>query len=194
MTIRIEEIEKDDLDIYDDISPEFTVESKLEVELVDRGLGGMKIVEREIKDPYLKNYDEMKENGVEEWTEEFDTTNWGFFLIYQDDRAVGGMTMAYRSPDVNMLEGQEDMAVLWDMRIEPEERGQGLGSQLFYRAIEWCKNRGVRLMKIETQNINVRACSFYRGMGCELGEIDRYAYRGEERLEDEVMLIWYLKV
>jgi len=42
-------------------------------------------------------------------------------------------------------------------------------------------------MKVETQNINVPACSFYRRMGCTLGSIDRFAYA---ELPDEAQLIW----
>ena len=50
-----------------------------------------------------------------------------------------------------------------------------------------------RLM-VETQNVNVPACRFYRAMGCELGEIDRYGYWGAAEVDvtQEVMLLWYL--
>ena len=45
-------------------------------------------------------------------------------------------------------------------------------------------------MKIDTQNDNVPACKFYAKQEARLGEINKYAYYGEDT--DEVMLIWYL--
>jgi hypothetical protein len=47
--------------------------------------------------------------------------------------------------------------------------------------------RGCRLLKIETQNVNVPACYFYRRMGCTLASIDSLAYPD---LPDEVQLMW----
>ena len=32
--------------------------------------------------------------------------------------------------------------------------------------------------QIETQNVNVGACRFYAAMGCQLGAVSRFAYRG----------------
>ncbi len=47
-------------------------------------------------------------------------------------------------------------------------------------------------MRIETQNVNVPACSFYHSQGARLGEINRYAYTGHLDVGREVMLVWYL--
>ena len=68
-----------------------------------------------------------------------------------------------------MLDRRADLLVLWDIRVNPDCRGQGVGSALFQQAEAWGRAHGCRQLKVETQNINVNACRFYRAMGCELG-------------------------
>jgi ribosomal protein S18 acetylase RimI-like enzyme len=87
-----------------------------------------------------------------------------------------------------MLAGRDDVAVLWDIRVSPRERGSGIGSALFRAAGDWASARGCRRFKIETQNVNVPACRFYQKMGCTLGAIDRFTYAGQP---DEVQLLWW---
>jgi ribosomal protein S18 acetylase RimI-like enzyme len=87
-----------------------------------------------------------------------------------------------------MLEGRDNLAVLWDIRVAPEARGQGVGSALFRSAEEWAKARGCRQLKVETQNINVAACRFYARQGCVLIRVDRHAY---PELPEETQLLWY---
>ena len=52
-----------------------------------------------------------------------------------------------------MLGGRDDLAVLWDIRVSPPERGTGVGSALFRAAEDWAGTRGCTWLKIETQNI-----------------------------------------
>ncbi len=97
--------------------------------------------------------------------------------------------MAFNTSGVYMLEGRHDLSVLWDIRVQPELRGRGIGHALFMQAAEWSRARGCTQMKIETQNVNVPACRFYARMGCELGAINRYAYAGQPHVAHEVMLL-----
>jgi ribosomal protein S18 acetylase RimI-like enzyme len=99
--------------------------------------------------------------------------------------------VAWSTPGVHLLDGRDDVAVLWDIRVSPAHRGTGVGSALFRAAESWAAARGCDWLKIETQNINVRACRFYRRMGCTLGAIDRFAY---PELPDEVQLLWWKAV
>lgn len=166
----------------------FTVERILEVSLVDGGLGGFLLSEVAVANPWIKDYDAVKGEGPTRWVKRFDVTNWGLIAAHEDDRRVGGAVVAFNTPGVNMLEGRSDLAVLWDIRVRPEARSTGTGTALF-RAVEtWARARGCRSLKIETQNINVPACRFYRRMGCTLGSIDRYGYA---ELPGEVRLIWF---
>jgi GNAT superfamily N-acetyltransferase len=94
---------------------------------------------------------------------------------------------AIRRLDPN-LEGCRDLSVLWDIRVAPDARGKGIGSALFERVEAWAKANGCRQLKVETQNINVRACDFYARHGCEL----RAVHHAEcPELPAEIQLLWY---
>ena len=67
-----------------------------------------------------------------------------------------------------MLEGRRDLAALWDIRVSPNARRQGVGSALFERVEAWAGLHGCRQLRIETQNTNVQACRVYERQGCQL--------------------------
>ncbi len=81
-----------------------------------------------------------------------------------------------------------DLSVLWDIRVAPDARGKGVGSALFQRVEAWAQAHGCRQLKVETQNINVRACGLYVRNGCELRAVHHAAY---PELPEEIQLLWY---
>jgi len=149
---------------------------------------GFVLTERNLAAPYVKDYDAIGGEGPTRWAHRFDLSNWGFLAARVDGRLVGAAAIAFDTAGVDMLEGRRDLAVLWDLRVAPDARGQGVGSALFRAAEAWGRARGCAQLKIETQNINVPACRFYAGMGCVLGAVDRSAY---PELPDEIQLLWY---
>jgi len=195
MNYYIEEISADRLDQYAQISIGFWVNSSLQVQPQESGLSGMLFVEEAVTPPYFKDYDHQEAEGSPIlWPKQFDVSQWGFFLALRGETAVGGAAMAFQTAGVNMLEGRNDLAVLWDIRVKPEYRGQGVGAALFRHVLSWARARGVRQLKIETQNINLAACRFYAKMGCHLGMIHRYGYAAVPGCEHEVMLCWYFNL
>ena len=111
------------------------------------------------------------------------------FAAYDNGSRVGGATVAFDAADVWFLEGRKDVAALWDIRVASDARGGGIGKALFTAAAGWAKERDCRLLKIETQDINVPACWFYAAMGCELGAVNCFAYQAP--YADEVQFVWY---
>ncbi|MGD2206052.1 MAG: GNAT family N-acetyltransferase, partial [Anaerolineae bacterium] len=132
------------------------------------------------------------ESGPLSWSVKFDVSKWGFFLALDGDRPVGSATAAFDAPGVSMLEGRKDLAVLWDIRVHPDERGRGIGSRLFRRTANWARQRGCGQLKVETQNINAPACRFYASQSCKLGAIHRHGYAHCPHVAHDVMLLWYL--
>lgn len=204
MGISIQITGPESLEAYTSVPIAFTVRSRLRVELEERGLGGIRLVEEPVNPPYVKDYDESERPP--EWAEKFNVRNWAFILAMTGDSdlarganslvgatnfLVGAATVASDTPGVFMLEGRRDLSVLWDIRVHPDYRGQGIGAKLFSAAADWSRARGCSQMKIETQNINVPACHFYARMGCELGSIHRYGYAATP-FADETMLFWFL--
>lgn len=123
----------------------FVVDRILEVTVADGGLGGMSLTETPVADPYLKDYDAIESAGPERWAECFDVSNWGMIGACRDGARVGGAVIAFRTADLRMLGGRDDVAVLWDIRVAPGQRGAGIGSALFRAAEGWAGAPGLRL-------------------------------------------------
>jgi ribosomal protein S18 acetylase RimI-like enzyme len=196
MMLTIQKVGIDGLPAFASIPISFLVESIFRIEAVDRGLAGFRLREEKVDPPYLKDYDAGGCNGSPEtpldWPRLFDISNWGIFLACEGEPPLGGAAVALHSAGVNMLEDRRELAVLWDIRVRPENRGQGIWQQLFRHAADWARGQGCRQLKIETQNVNVPACRFYARQGCTLGGINRFGYAGCPSVAHEAMLLWYL--
>ncbi|MCL5999341.1 MAG: GNAT family N-acetyltransferase [Chloroflexi bacterium] len=192
MTIRIQAGNADLLPSYAAVPIAFRVDSLFRMERVDSGLGGIVLREEKIASPFIKDYDAYEQPTA--WPQRFNLRNWCVLLALDGEHPVAGATLAFDTPGVHMLAGRTDLTVLWDIRVHPDVRGKGVGTQLFTRAVEWARTRKCCQLKIETQNINVPACRFYARQGCHLGEINCYAYANEPSVADEVMLVWYLNL
>jgi len=172
---------------YAAVSIAFKVDSILEVSLGKSVPGDFVITERRLDVPYIKDYDAIDGERPAQWTERFDVSEWGLISAHSNDRRVGGTVIALNTAGVDMLEGRDDLAVLWDIRVRPELRGQGIGTALLHAAETWAAKRGCRQIKVETQNINVPACRFYARHGFVLASVNRSAYK---ELPDEIQLLW----
>jgi GNAT superfamily N-acetyltransferase len=187
MQVIIVEESPDILPQYEKVPIAFRVETHFIVAPIENGLGGLKFVEESVV-PYVKDYDAFESERPSAWSKRFDISRWGIFSAFDAARRVGGAAVAWHTPEVEMLEGREDLACLWDLRVHPDYRSKGVGHLLFSQVVEWARQKQCRRLKVETQNINVSACRFYARQGCELRGINRYVY-GEAL--DEIQLLWY---
>ncbi len=185
--LRLTEESQDCLASYAEIPIAFTVTSLIQVALIDSGLAGFTIREEPVATPYLKDYDAVDSERPLGW-QRGDLTNWGFIGAFQEGRRVGGTVVAWKTDGVDMLEGRSDLAVLWDIRVAPDVRGEGIGGFLYQHAEQWAVRHGCGTLKIETQNVNVPACRFYARHGCHLGAVQLHAY---DEFPEEVQMLWY---
>ena len=166
----------------------FTVDRVLDVTARADDPGGFAFSERRLEVPYEKDYDAIDGEGPLRWARRFDLSNWTLFAARVGTRRVGGATVAFDTPGLTMLEGRRDLAILWDIRVSPDARRQGVGSALFETLEAWAQLHGCRQLKVETQNTNVRACRFYERQGCQLRAIHRAVYPD---FPEEIQLLWY---
>ena len=188
MTIEVAEEPMSALSQYAGVPIVFTVDRVLDVTARVDGAGTFELSERRLEVPYEKDYDAIDGEGPLQWARHFDLSNWAIFSARVAGRMAGGAAVAFDTPGVTLLEDRRDLAVLWDIRVTPNARRQGVGSALFERVEAWALRHGCRQLKVETQNTNVRACRFYERQGCQLRWIDRAAY---PQRPEEVQLLWY---
>ena len=193
MSLDIQEIGVDLFPLYDAIPNCFRVKSVLRVEVVDGGLGGFRFTEEKVAEPFIRDYDSQNDDNPTSWAARFDTSKWGIFLARDGDRPLAAATIAIDAAVYPMDRFQrKDLAVLWDIRVHPDERRRGIGARLFKYAVDWSRRKGYGQLGMETQNTNVPACRFCAKQGCQLGAIHRYGYAGCPDAAHEVMLLWYL--
>ncbi len=185
MPIQISVELPENLAAYGSIPIAFSVESELRVVPQEGGLGGLLLAEEKVR-PYVKDYD-AESGGPKHWPDRWNLSGWGIFAAFEHGRRVGGAAVAHGEPSVVLTGTAGETAVLWDLRVDANHRGQGVGRQLFERTLSSARERTCRRVEIETQNINVAACKFYARQGCELIGINRNAY---PRLSHETQLIW----
>lgn len=176
------------LERYGEVSIAFTVDSKMVIAPSSHDGGGWKLTEMPVDPPWIKDYDDGE--PPTRWLR-WDTSDWRIFMAFVDGDHVGGAVVACRTPAADFLEGRDDIAALWDIRVAPGHRGKGVGSTLFRYVLDYCSNSGVRELKIETQDINARACKFYSKQGCRLAEVTPEAY---PEWPDEIELIWRISL
>ena len=115
-------------------------------------------------------------------------------MAFDGEKPVGAVTLAGTTPNLYMLGGMKDACVLWDIRVDDKYKHQGIGQKLFDQVKKVAIADGYKKMIIESQNINVAACRFYRKQGAVIAKIDTNAYCSEPGLENEVQLIWTLEL
>ena len=83
---------------------------------------------------------------------------------------------------------------IWELLVKKEHRGKGIGTQLMKHAIKLTKEKGARMLVLETQSCNVKAIQFYLKHGFQLIGFDTAAYSNEDIDKGEVRLELGLKL
>ncbi len=175
-----------ELDQLGQISIAFEVSRILDVDVPGDGLRGLSLAAKPVATPYVIDHD-ARWGPPTKWRERFDVSKWGLLFAEVAGTTVGSALIACDTPNVFMLEGRRDLASLWDLRVHPDHRGRGVGRCLIEGSETWARRADCISMKIETQNVNVRACELYVRCGYVLRSMDRFAY---EDAPEETQLIF----
>lgn len=81
-------------------------------------------------------------------------------------------------------------AWVWNIAVDRNHRGHGIGTQLMQRVVEWGRREKLRAIVLETQTNNWPACRFYRKFGFQLSGIDDHYYTNRDIANKEVALFW----
>lgn len=82
-------------------------------------------------------------------------------------------------------------AFIEDICVAKSARGQGVGTALIQKAIEWAKNSDLKGLALETQDNNLLACRFYAKCGFVIGAVNTMLYKNFD--QEEFAVFWYLQ-
>lgn len=83
---------------------------------------------------------------------------------------------------------------VWEFLVKEEFRRRGVGKLLMNHAVIIAKEKGARMLVLETQSCNVPTISFYLNFGFELVGFDSAAYSNEDIVKREIRLEMGLKL
>jgi ribosomal protein S18 acetylase RimI-like enzyme len=108
------------------------------------------------------------------------------FAAVLDYKQVGWIELGYHKWNNRMR--------LWEFLVEEEFRRRGIGTLLLKHAVKISKEKGARMLVLETQTCDVTAINFYVKFGFELIGFDTTAYSNEDVEKKEVRLELGLKL
>ena len=77
---------------------------------------------------------------------------------------------------------------VWEFLVKEESRRIGIGTLLMKFAVKVAKEKGARMLILETQSCNVPAISFYMKHGFRLVGYDSSAYSNEDIAKREIRI------
>jgi ribosomal protein S18 acetylase RimI-like enzyme len=108
------------------------------------------------------------------------------FAAFLDDEQIGWIELGYDSWNNRMR--------VWEFFVKQGFRRKGIGTLLMEYAVKIAKEKGARMLILETQTCNVPAVNFYQKYGFELVGFDLAAYSNEDISKKEVRLELGLKL
>jgi len=102
------------------------------------------------------------------------------FAAVLDGEQVGWVELGYDKWNNRMR--------IWEFLVKKEHRRKNLGTALMKHAVAIAKQKGARMLVLETQSCNVLAIEFYLKQGFDLIGFDLAAYSNEDIKRKEVRL------
>lgn len=102
------------------------------------------------------DYDKMAQNGI-------------FVGAYDGDKCIGLAILQH-----HFLK----YMYLYDLKINSDYRGKGVGKLLIEKTKEIAKEHGYRGIYTQGQDNNLGACLFYLNNGFVIGGLDTHVYKG----------------
>jgi len=108
------------------------------------------------------------------------------FTAELDGEQIGWIELGYDAWNNRMR--------VWEVLVKEEFRGKGVGTLLMDHAVKVAKEKGARMLVLETQTGNIPAINFYLKYGFKLIGFDAAAYSNNDIEKKEVRLEFGLEL
>jgi len=102
------------------------------------------------------------------------------FAAMLGDRQIGWIELGYEKWNNRMR--------VWEFLVEEESRRKHIGIALMNHAVKIAKEKGARMLVLETQTNNAQAIEFYLEFGFDLIGFDTSSYSNEDIEKKEIRL------
>jgi ribosomal protein S18 acetylase RimI-like enzyme len=89
------------------------------------------------------------------------------------------------------VEGWRRVLKVWNLLVDEQYRGQGLGTKLMQQATEFATQSNCRAISVEAQATNWPALCFYTKLGFQICGVDHHFYTNRDLERKEVALFLY---
>ncbi|MCH4886243.1 GNAT family N-acetyltransferase [Acidaminobacter sp. JC074] len=174
MDYRIEKINESNKHYHNKAVEAFEVFGKLEIRYDEHG---WHTKEKLLDKPYLKLYDAFQAE-CEDYLSNPDQT---IFYALNDHEVLG---------QIVIRKNWNKYCYIDDIAVSKKARQKGVATRLLDQAQKWALENKLGGFMLETQDINLAACRFYKKNGFVIGSIDNMLYRHFDT-KDEIAMIWY---
>jgi ribosomal protein S18 acetylase RimI-like enzyme len=122
---------------------------------------------------------------VKTWS--FDTETFDTYCRYLDQGVSLGASTNNELVGIAIVEERKwnrDLKV-WEIHVDENYRGRGIGRRLLDNLMEVAKKRGLRGIVLETQSTNAPAIDFYRSVGFKVEALDLTLYAHDPDCREE---------
>lgn len=134
--------------------------------------------------PYVKQWNYDEDAPLEHYT---DCVTAGTSLGAFDGVQLVGLAIAE-------VQTWNKTLCIWELGVAEAHQRRGIGRDLIREAVKLAERNGLRALVIETQNTNVPAIRFYRGIGFTFEAIDVSFYGNDELDQGEVAIFMRRKL
>lgn len=182
----IRSMREHDISRLTEIDPSFISPTTLRVQRSGDGYElGWKLLEVPLSKPFHKggayDFDSSERRQILSRLQREDSLEEVVIDTYSD-RIVGVLDMT--------TEAWRNAAWIWNLMLDRDVRGMGIGRRLIDHSIEWARYRRLRAVMLETQTNNVPACKFYLHMGFQLVGVNDAFYTNRDYERDEIAIFW----
>lgn len=146
----------------------FTSSEVFDVSVVD---GEIRLSPRAVE-PFTKSYDADGERD-------------------DDVEAYGAFVNGALAGKIELTSTWNGLASIEHIVVSREFRQRGIATALIDFAKSWAQDRQLKGLRLETQTNNVPACRLYLLNGFEVGGFDRFVYRTQAHVANEIALYLY---
>ncbi len=166
-----------------EIDTSFISDAVLQVEKTEDGLGvSWRLAELPLSKPSKRGWNDAWGEETAQIIKWLENERGIHLLAERSGRPVGLLNVE--------PEDWNQTARVWNILVDRDHRGCGLGRTFIERAVAWARERGFRALWLEAQNDNINACRFYKHVGFYISGIRDDFYTNDDIGRGQVAIFW----